>query len=161
GSGATARRGPARGRARLARLRRSRRARAGGAVETAPLDETERRGRAAERGGGTQAPRTRGPTRAPCGYRRRTRAASRGSRTGSAQPRERGGGRSGVGPWRTRPARVKLGVGGDIRAVVAHTDLITLDGSTFWYTDPNGDVEARQHEGFFYEDVRHLSSWHV
>jgi glycogen debranching enzyme len=40
-------------------------------------------------------------------------------------------------------------------------DLIILDGSTFWYSDRNGDLEARAHEGFFYEDVRHLSSWHL
>ena len=44
---------------------------------------------------------------------------------------------------------------------MAAGDLIILDGGTFWYTDANGDVEAREHEGFFYEDVRHLSSWHL
>jgi glycogen debranching enzyme len=41
------------------------------------------------------------------------------------------------------------------------SDLIVLDGSTFWSTDANGDVQARRHEGFFYEDVRHLSDWQV
>jgi glycogen debranching enzyme len=44
---------------------------------------------------------------------------------------------------------------------VAAEELIILDGSTFWYSDANGDHEAREHEGFFYEDVRHLSSWHA
>jgi hypothetical protein len=32
---------------------------------------------------------------------------------------------------------------------MADSDLIVLDGSTFWSTDANGDVEARRHEGFF------------
>ena len=44
---------------------------------------------------------------------------------------------------------------------MAGEDLIILDGGTFWYSDPNGDHEAREREGFFYQDVRHLSSWHV
>jgi glycogen debranching enzyme len=44
---------------------------------------------------------------------------------------------------------------------MADSDLIVIDGSTFWSADANGDVEARRHEGFFYEDVRHLSSWQV
>jgi glycogen debranching enzyme len=39
------------------------------------------------------------------------------------------------------------------------TDLIVLDGSTFFYTEENGDSEADHHEGFFYRDVRHLSRW--
>jgi len=37
-------------------------------------------------------------------------------------------------------------------------DLIILDGCTFMYSDESGDVEAHDAEGFFYEDVRHLSS---
>ncbi len=40
-------------------------------------------------------------------------------------------------------------------------DLIILDGATFWYSDENGDLEAEEHEGFFYEDVRHISRWHL
>jgi glycogen debranching enzyme len=40
-------------------------------------------------------------------------------------------------------------------------DLIILDGCTFMYSDENGDVEAEDAEGFFYEDVRHLSSWQL
>jgi glycogen debranching enzyme len=43
----------------------------------------------------------------------------------------------------------------------ADDDLIILDGSTFWYSDANGDLEAEEHEGFFYEDVRHISRWHL
>jgi glycogen debranching enzyme len=38
-------------------------------------------------------------------------------------------------------------------------ELIIVDGSTFMYCDRAGDVEAEQPEGFFYEDVRHLSRW--
>jgi hypothetical protein len=40
-------------------------------------------------------------------------------------------------------------------------NLIILDGCTFMYSDQAGDVEAHDAEGFFYEDVRHLSQWHV
>src|SRR3954470_15457274 len=40
-------------------------------------------------------------------------------------------------------------------------DLIILDGCTFMYSDACGDVEAEEAEGFFYQDVRHLSSWHL
>lgn len=39
--------------------------------------------------------------------------------------------------------------------------LIILDGCTFFYSDENGDVEAEEAEGLFYQDVRHLSSWCV
>jgi glycogen debranching enzyme len=45
--------------------------------------------------------------------------------------------------------------------VAAETDLIILDGCTFFYSSENGDVEAHEAEGLFYEDVRHLSSWRV
>jgi len=38
-------------------------------------------------------------------------------------------------------------------------DLIILDGCTFVYSDGSGDVEAEEAEGFFYQDVRHLSRW--
>jgi glycogen debranching enzyme len=41
------------------------------------------------------------------------------------------------------------------------SDLIILDGCTFFYSDPNGDIEAEQAEGLFYNDVRHLSRWLV
>jgi glycogen debranching enzyme len=37
--------------------------------------------------------------------------------------------------------------------------LILVDGATFVFSDPNGDVEAEKPEGYFYEDVRHLSRW--
>ena len=40
-------------------------------------------------------------------------------------------------------------------------DLIVLDGCTFMYSDVSGDAEADEAKGFFYRDVRHLSSWHV
>jgi glycogen debranching enzyme len=39
--------------------------------------------------------------------------------------------------------------------------LIILDGCTFMYSDSAGNVEAREAEGLFYQDVRHLSSWEV
>src|ERR671936_728790 len=42
-----------------------------------------------------------------------------------------------------------------------NADLIILDGCTFFYSDANGDVEAQEAEGLFYEDVRHLSRWLV
>jgi glycogen debranching enzyme len=45
--------------------------------------------------------------------------------------------------------------------MAADTDLIVLDGCTFFYSDQKGDVDAQEAEGFFYEDVRHLSRWHV
>ncbi|HZC28450.1 MAG TPA: glycogen debranching N-terminal domain-containing protein, partial [Gaiellaceae bacterium] len=40
-------------------------------------------------------------------------------------------------------------------------NLIVLDGCTFFYSDENGDIEARGPEGLFYQDVRHLSRWGV
>jgi len=45
--------------------------------------------------------------------------------------------------------------------MAADTDLIILDGCTFFYSDQNGDVDAKEAEGLFYQDVRHLSHWHV
>jgi glycogen debranching enzyme len=45
--------------------------------------------------------------------------------------------------------------------VAADTDIIILDGQTFFYSDQNGDIDAQDAEGFFYQDVRHLSRWHV
>ena len=43
----------------------------------------------------------------------------------------------------------------------ADTDLIILDGCTFFYSAQNGDVAERDPEGFFYQDVRHLTSWQL
>jgi glycogen debranching enzyme len=40
-------------------------------------------------------------------------------------------------------------------------DLIVLDGSTFFVSEESGDVDATHHEGFFVEDVRHLSRWQL
>jgi hypothetical protein len=34
-------------------------------------------------------------------------------------------------------------------------NLLLLDGSTFFVSQENGDVEANQPEGFFFKDVRH------
>ena len=45
--------------------------------------------------------------------------------------------------------------------MAADTDLIILDGCTFFYSDENGDADAEDADGFFYQDVRHLSRWHV
>jgi len=45
--------------------------------------------------------------------------------------------------------------------MAADTDIIILDGCTFFYSDKNGDVDAQDAEGFFFQDVRHLSRWHV
>ena len=45
--------------------------------------------------------------------------------------------------------------------MAADTDLIILDGCTFFYTRQNGDADAHDADGFFYQDVRHLSRWHV
>lgn len=42
---------------------------------------------------------------------------------------------------------------------MAEEQLIILDGTTFFYSDHCGDVEAEEAEGFFYRDVRHLSRW--
>jgi glycogen debranching enzyme len=44
---------------------------------------------------------------------------------------------------------------------VDDSDLIILDGCTFMYSDAAGDVEVEDAEGFFFQDVRHLSSWQV
>src|SRR3954462_5677873 len=43
----------------------------------------------------------------------------------------------------------------------AETDLIILDGCTFFYSSENGDVESEEAEGLFYRDGRHLSHWDV
>ena len=39
--------------------------------------------------------------------------------------------------------------------------LLLLDGCTFFLSQENGDVEANQPEGFFFNDVRHLSEWRL
>ena len=44
---------------------------------------------------------------------------------------------------------------------MTNDQLIILDGCTFFYSDPNGDVDASGPEGFFYQDVRHVSRWRV
>jgi glycogen debranching enzyme len=36
-----------------------------------------------------------------------------------------------------------------------------LDGSTFFVTDRNGDCLPSQESGFFFQDVRHLSTWRL
>ena len=41
-------------------------------------------------------------------------------------------------------------------------ELVVLDGSTFFLSDENGDVVKRDHaNGFFFADMRHLSTWQV
>src|SRR5690242_16763257 len=40
-------------------------------------------------------------------------------------------------------------------------DLNILDGCTFMYSEASGDAEAREAQGFFYQDVRHLATWQV
>jgi glycogen debranching enzyme len=40
-------------------------------------------------------------------------------------------------------------------------DLTILDGTTFFFSEDSGDVDATNHEGFFHEDVRHLSLWQL
>jgi glycogen debranching enzyme len=37
--------------------------------------------------------------------------------------------------------------------------LVIVDGTTFFFSEPNGDIPATKPHGFFYEDVRHLSHW--
>jgi glycogen debranching enzyme len=39
--------------------------------------------------------------------------------------------------------------------------LLLLDGCTFFLSQENGDVEPNRPEGFFFNDVRHLSEWRV
>ena len=39
--------------------------------------------------------------------------------------------------------------------------LLLLDGCTFFLSEENGDIEPNQPEGFFFNDVRHLSEWRV
>jgi glycogen debranching enzyme len=37
--------------------------------------------------------------------------------------------------------------------------LTILDGTTYFMSDSSGDIEAKRAEGFFHEDMRHLSRW--
>jgi glycogen debranching enzyme len=43
--------------------------------------------------------------------------------------------------------------------VPSNDDLIILDGCTFFYSGEQGDAEADDADGLFYQDVRHLSRW--
>ena len=40
-------------------------------------------------------------------------------------------------------------------------DLIVLDGTTFFFSEPTGDVRAPHADGYFFDDVRHLSAWRL
>src|SRR4051794_22003092 len=40
-------------------------------------------------------------------------------------------------------------------------NLLLLDGCTFFLSQENGDVEANRPQGFFFNDVRHLSQWQL
>ena len=40
-------------------------------------------------------------------------------------------------------------------------NLTVLDGSTFFVSDPSGDVQAVNADGFFHADMRHLSTWRL
>jgi glycogen debranching enzyme len=42
---------------------------------------------------------------------------------------------------------------------MSDSDLIILDGCTFFYSDANADVDGHDGQGLFYRDVRHLSRW--
>jgi len=44
---------------------------------------------------------------------------------------------------------------------VLRRTLTILDGSTFFVSDPSGDVEAVAADGFFHADMRHLSTWRL
>jgi hypothetical protein len=39
--------------------------------------------------------------------------------------------------------------------------LLLLDGTSLFVSKENGDVEANQPQGFFCNDVRHLSEWRL
>jgi glycogen debranching enzyme len=54
-----------------------------------------------------------------------------------------------------------LTVPGPWKETAVPEELIILDGCTFMFSDENGDAEAKDVSGFFYHDVRHLSSWHL
>jgi glycogen debranching enzyme len=41
------------------------------------------------------------------------------------------------------------------------TDLVVLDGSSFFVSDPRGDSDGSEATGFFHSDVRHLAAWRL
>ncbi len=46
--------------------------------------------------------------------------------------------------------------------LAAAESLVVLDGSTFFVSHPNGDVEPGEGAtGFFFKDIRHLSAWRL
>ena len=40
-------------------------------------------------------------------------------------------------------------------------NLLLIDGRTFFLSQENGDIEPNRPEGFFFNDVRHLSDWRL
>jgi glycogen debranching enzyme len=40
-------------------------------------------------------------------------------------------------------------------------DLVVLDGSTFFVSDPRGDADGDGANGYFFRDMRHLSRWQL
>src|SRR3954454_13158442 len=40
-------------------------------------------------------------------------------------------------------------------------DLILIDCTSFFYTEASGSIDGKRDQGFFFEDVRHLSRWRV
>jgi glycogen debranching enzyme len=46
--------------------------------------------------------------------------------------------------------------------LAAAESLVVLDGSTFFVSEPNGNVDPEQEaSGFFFKDTRHLSTWRL
>ena len=41
------------------------------------------------------------------------------------------------------------------------SDLSLIDGSTYFLSTENGDIEVKSGEGFFHADMRHLSTWQL
>ena len=46
-------------------------------------------------------------------------------------------------------------------AATSVAGLTALDGSTFFVSDASGDLDAERADGFFHEDMRHLSRWRL
>jgi len=42
---------------------------------------------------------------------------------------------------------------------MTNDQMVVLDGSTFFVSEPSGDIGTREAQGFFHADVRHLSVW--
>ena len=42
-----------------------------------------------------------------------------------------------------------------------YESLTLFDGSTFFVSEPSGDVEPGKEQGYFHDDVRHLSHWRL